>query len=103
MPPLKQLRHNALKHMTLRKTEDEGANNIVGVKSTGKIDPDSSFKIKSGGSFGGSFLIGPQTKLANGGSVLIGSQSKLANKESINPRIKNRNKKAMDDLVRIVF
>lgn len=81
---MKSIRHSSLKFMAPKIEVTEGANDMVGVKSTGKIDSDSSYKISSGG------------------SVLMDPKS-VANSKSITPKIRSRNKNALNSLVRIVF
>jgi hypothetical protein len=94
--PLKQLKHRSLKFMpNAIKEETNGANNIVGVKSTGKLDPDSSHKITTGGSIRPYKISSGARMVTSGGSVLINS--------SVNPNMRKRNKNAMDKLVRIEF
>ena len=85
--PVDQLKHNTLRYMS--KPKQGNLNDLIGSKSTGEVETDNSYKI------GGSF----QT----GGAVLMGSSTMRANKDSINPKINNRNKNALKNLVRIVF
>jgi hypothetical protein len=76
--PLKQLKHTQLKFMNEPVVPKTSANDLVGVKATGKIDTDSSFKI-------------------SGGSVMNTSRN------NVNPRIRNKNKETLDSLVRTAF
>ena len=88
MPGLKHLQHKSLIFMKPKEEVTEGANDLIGAKSNGKVDTDSSYKI------------------TNGGSVLIKSDptsDRKVNNSSINPKIKNKNKSTLNSLVRIAF
>jgi len=86
--PLKSIKHSSLLYMKPKQEDTAGANTLVGAISNGKVDTDTSFKISSGG------------------SVLIQADpnsAKKINNNSINPKIKNRNKSTLNSLVRIAF
>lgn len=82
----KNLIHKTIKFNDSTFEETEGANNLVGFQSDGQIDTDSSFKISS----------------MYGGSVLMQSH-RVNNANSLNPRMKNKNKETLNNLVRTVF
>jgi hypothetical protein len=83
---MKSFVHKKLLYMSPPVEAEPQSNTLVGAKTNGKIDTDSSFKITSGA--------GVSRKIS-GGAVLMGASN-------LSP-LKRRNKEKMDSLVRTIF